>query len=83
MLKGESREAGAVRASVDTTSYHIPVAALTTWEEAKAKNPDLEMEEWEKNEEIKRKSLLFSSTESTVAYVERSDGPTRVSRGRP
>ena len=44
----------------DTTSYHIAVAALTTWEEAKAKDPDLELEEWEKTEEIKRKSRLWS-----------------------
>ena len=44
----------------DTTSYHVPVAPLTTREEARVKNPDLEFEEWEKNEEINRKSRLWS-----------------------
>ena len=61
----------------DTTSYHVPVAALTTWEEAKAKDPELEFEEWEKNEEIKQKSRLWSrmSQQAHSGYDIESVGP--------
>lgn len=44
----------------DTTSYHVPVASLTTWDDAKVKDPDLDFEVWEKSEQIKRKSRLWS-----------------------
>ena len=43
----------------DTTSYHIPVIPLTTWEEAKAKNPALDKEDWETRDALSRKSRLW------------------------
>lgn len=43
----------------DTTSYHIPVEPLMTWEQFHEKSPNFDMEFWEKHEEIGRKSRLW------------------------
>ena len=45
----------------DTTSYDVPVAPLTPWEDAKAANPDLAWETWEKGNELFRRSRRWAS----------------------
>ena len=54
----------------DTTSYHLPVDPLTTWEEEKAKNPALDKEDWEIRDEIHRRSRLWGrlSHESATQF---------------
>lgn len=61
----------------DTTSYHLPVSPLTTWEEAKASNPKLEREVWEKTDEIYRRSRLWIrlSQEANSSYDMEAAGP--------
>lgn len=44
----------------DAKSYHIPVAPLVSWEEAKEHMPGLEFENWKKAEEIKERSRVWS-----------------------
>ena len=54
----------------DTTSYHIPVVPMMTWEEFHAREPDFDQEIWEKHEEIKRRSRLWMrlSQEGSTDY---------------
>ena len=61
----------------DTTSYHLPVAPISTWEEDKAKNPRLEREEWEKSDSIRRRSRLWSrlTQEKNSGFDVTSVGP--------
>ena len=61
----------------DTTSYNLPVVPLTTWEEAVQQKPYLNRERWEKSEEIKRKSRLWSrlSDDSMYHYDGEAAGP--------
>jgi pimeloyl-ACP methyl ester carboxylesterase len=61
----------------DTTSYHLPVLPLSTWEEAKKRNPELPKEMWESAEEIRRRSRLWSrmSLEAISDYDITSVGP--------
>ena len=62
----------------DVTSFCIPVASLTTWEEAVAQSAVFEDRElWEKSEEIKRKSRLWIrlSQEANTSYDMEAAGP--------
>lgn len=61
----------------DTTAYHVPVVPLTTWEEAKARRPNLNRENWEHSEEIHRKSRLWTrlSQEANTSYDTEEAGP--------
>jgi len=61
----------------DTTSYDIPVAPLFSWEEEVAKNPNLDKEAFEKDEEIKRKSRhwIRLSYESLSGFDSEEVGP--------
>ena len=61
----------------DTTSYHLPVLPLSTWEEAKKRDPELLREMWESAEEIRRRSRLWSRTslEAISDYDITSAGP--------
>lgn len=61
----------------DTTSYHMPVPPLTTWEEDKEKNPALEREVWEKVHEINEKSRLWArlSEQGHTRYDIHAVGP--------
>ena len=61
----------------DTTSYHLPVPPLVTWEEAKESDPELRREIWESAQEIRRRSRLWSrmSLEAIADYDVTSAGP--------
>jgi len=61
----------------DTTSYDIPVAPLVSWEEAVAKNPNLDREAFDKDEAIKRKSRRWIrlSYESLSGFDSEAIGP--------
>ena len=61
----------------DTTSYHVPVVPMMTWEEFQAKNPDSDREFWEKYEAIKRRSRLWMrlSQQGNSGYDVAAAGP--------
>jgi pimeloyl-ACP methyl ester carboxylesterase len=61
----------------DKASYHLPVLPLSTWREAKESNPELQRKEWQKADEIRRRSRLWSrmSLEAISKYDSTSDGP--------
>ena len=54
----------------DTTSYHLSVDPLISWEDAKANNPNLERVAWEKSDGIHRRSRLWErlTHEKTTSY---------------
>ncbi len=52
----------------DTTSYNLPVVPFTTWEEAVLQKPYLHRERWEKSEEIKGNSRLWSRLSDDSMY---------------
>ena len=43
----------------DTTSYHLSVDPLITWEEARAKDPNMKREAWERADRIHRRSRFW------------------------
>ncbi|MCZ6789398.1 MAG: alpha/beta hydrolase [Chloroflexi bacterium] len=61
----------------DTTSYHLPVNPLTTWEEDREKNPALDREAWQKAHDILEKSRLWSrlSEQGNTGYDIQAIGP--------
>ena len=61
----------------DTTSYDVPVYALTTWEEAVQENPNLIRERWEKTEALKRKGRYWMrlTAEAMCSYDIEATGP--------
>ena len=54
----------------DTTSYHLSVDPLITWEEAKALDPKMERAAWEKSDEIHKRSRLWErmTHEKTTSF---------------
>ena len=62
----------------DRTSFDVPVAPFLTWEEAAAQNPtNLDRELWQKREEIKGKSRLWTRLcqEVNTSYDVEAAGP--------
>lgn len=61
----------------DKTSFELPVVPMTIWDEAKARNPNLERDDWEKGEEIKRRSRLWMrfSEEANTLFSAEEAGP--------
>ena len=62
----------------DTTSYHIPVEPLTTWEQFHEKTPNFDREFWAKHEEINQRSRLWHrlSQEANAKFDVEALGPT-------
>jgi pimeloyl-ACP methyl ester carboxylesterase len=54
----------------DTTSYHLSVDPLITWEDARAKDPKVERAVWERANQIHRRSRLWErmTHEKTTSY---------------
>ena len=70
-------EKGIAPGFTDTTSYDVPVPPLLSWEEALAREPNLDRETWEERSKLQEKSRLWGrhTLEAATSYDMQEAGP--------